>query len=237
MIAGKSLTADQLRRNQNSVKASGGVTLLRERTDHMSVDQLGKYLIANQITFGNCYEMSATAAQHCLVSPELRGKMKHLWVLGSDQPGDHVVVVLSNGPDRDLQKHRTVGDVLAAQGGKGLYVVDCWANVACGAESYQRRLEMKLDTWSKAGKVIAKGYIASEPSQPISATTINSSPTSSPASRTCKGYRCQAWNERFCHKDVLMRKASPSVSRNPLKPYWASKHTGHLGEAREVEIA
>jgi hypothetical protein len=67
MFAGESLTADQLRRNQNSALVEQKIDLLRQQIKRMSADEKGKYLVANQITFGNCEEMAMTAAQYCRI--------------------------------------------------------------------------------------------------------------------------------------------------------------------------
>lgn len=69
-----------------------------EETKDMSVVELGAHLVSNKITYGNCSEMTAATIDRCLNNQTLQAKMQHLWTAKTQVPGDHIFVLVSDGP-------------------------------------------------------------------------------------------------------------------------------------------
>jgi hypothetical protein len=143
------------RRNNNALLAHP--LIFQGRRDRVAREPgrekvlIGQDLMDENVTYGNCTEMSYVVLFVC--QQHLKGKCHSAWFARINTPGDHGFVLISE--DGSLPKTNHVEGLATC--GHGFWIIDCWLNVACEARDYPAMARAKLVTWSSQNKRILIG--------------------------------------------------------------------------------
>ncbi|MCU1251016.1 MAG: hypothetical protein JWQ49_4045 [Edaphobacter sp.] len=144
--------AKHLIREQKGTVAYDQGEAIRPLTLHLSSDRYGDWLYENQITTGNCAEMSAIVIRNCRL---LQGRCKAVYEISMDRPADHMFVLLSvNG---NVPPWRNVSQMEFYSDTDNFWIIDCWLNIACQARYYRELMRLKLARWASQYKVVIAG--------------------------------------------------------------------------------
>jgi hypothetical protein len=140
-----------MRREQGQSAAHGTDTL---RGQGMRAIQNGQQLRLENITAGNCWEMSCVAISLLAEQPFL--SKINLFVCMIDRPADHVFVIVGGGH----QFGETIQSLWlnsVSPTTDETYVVDVWAGICCKPADYYAEFLAKVEKWTNRRKVVHRG--------------------------------------------------------------------------------
>jgi hypothetical protein len=145
------LSAKHHRRNSNAIKSDSERERQQELAELENIPdrEWGGWLYSRGFTAGNCPEMSAVSAH--LASESFKQRVKALFMVAVNYPGDHVFVLLSVNGDQPTWEYIPN---MGREAGSNFWVIDCWFNIACPAQDYFLKLWTTLDRWAEQGKYI-----------------------------------------------------------------------------------
>jgi hypothetical protein len=130
---------------------SGERAALREPIDFRQIKRCARWAMSQGA--GNCQEGACIAFSH--LKWEGVGPIELATVDSPDFPlASHMFVVVK----RPLGQSSLNEDGLATLKGASVYIADPWANIACRADEYYHRWEIKLLEWHSEGKMFPAGF-------------------------------------------------------------------------------
>jgi hypothetical protein len=153
-------TDEKINRNNNAMQAAVRLISIRAyfAANPTPTWMRGGVLLGDDRAAGNCFEMSAVAIHFCHEASFL-SKVSRVCLVGVNGPGsmaDHgFVMVADHTATAEIDDIRTIRKMAGADT-SGLWIIDCWMNIACAANMYYGAILGKLYHWRSAGKVIVE---------------------------------------------------------------------------------
>ena len=147
--------SNRARRNSNAVRAMAQIQQTRAQPMGGGYEGVGKYLRDNDITTGNCGEMSAVVCRICREQLGGAPVIEVGWAGQHSHSADHMFVMISDAGAR-AHMFDTIKD-MHEYPLPGFWIVDCWMNIACASVDYMRLAQQKAAKWSGEQKVIWLG--------------------------------------------------------------------------------
>lgn len=125
----------------------------REELADYLYTEAGEYLYTRQVKEGNCVEMCFLVFYLCKRSARLAGKIKNIYYVEAPRANHTFVLLVDRDSAARVHDHETLFDLVTKRPA-GVWVIDCWMNIACDCSHLMGEIMAKQGSWRDQDKVI-----------------------------------------------------------------------------------